>query len=104
MRRLCSPSAGTRHSILTTLGQELPERVLHDFSRHKDSRSLERDSKPRATQGALVRALAVATARGIAPRFAGLEHRPETVAAVAGETPGPCGQGDDTSACGRPLS
>src|SRR5262245_26136367 len=47
---------GTRHSTLTTFGQTLPERVLRDFSRHKDSRSLDRYSKPRATRGALVRA------------------------------------------------
>jgi len=47
---------GTRHSILTMLGQELPERVLRDFSRHRDARSLDRYSKPRATRGAIVRA------------------------------------------------
>jgi len=47
---------GTRHSTLTTLGQTLPERVLRAFSRHKDSRSLDHYSKPRATRGALVRA------------------------------------------------
>jgi hypothetical protein len=46
----------TRHSILTVMGQTLPERVLRDFSRHQDSRSLDRYSKPRATRGALVRA------------------------------------------------
>jgi hypothetical protein len=32
------------------------ERVLRAFSRHKDSRSLDHYSKPRATRGALVRA------------------------------------------------
>ena len=47
---------GTRHSILTHFGQALPERVLRDFSRHEDSRSLDRYSKPRARRGALVRA------------------------------------------------
>jgi hypothetical protein len=47
---------GTRHSILTMLGQELPERVLRDFSRHRDSRSLDRYSKPRATRGLIGRA------------------------------------------------
>src|SRR5262245_17961973 len=47
---------GTRHSILTTLGQALPERVLRDFSRHRDTRSLDRYSNPRATRGAIVRA------------------------------------------------
>jgi len=46
---------GTRHSILTALGQALPERVVRDFSRHRDARSLDRYSKPRATRGALVR-------------------------------------------------
>jgi len=51
---------GTRHSILTTLGQALPERVLRDFSRHRDARSLDRYSKPRATRGALVRAFPAA--------------------------------------------
>ncbi len=48
---------GTGHSILTTLGQVLPERVLRDFSRHPDGRSLDRYSKPRATKTAIVRAL-----------------------------------------------
>jgi hypothetical protein len=47
---------GTRHSILTTLGEALPERVLRDFSRHRDAGSLDRYSKPRATRGAVVRA------------------------------------------------
>jgi hypothetical protein len=47
---------GTRHSILTTLGQALAARVLRDFSRHRDARSLDRYSKPRATRGAIVRA------------------------------------------------
>ncbi|RIL04953.1 MAG: hypothetical protein DCC71_12115 [Proteobacteria bacterium] len=48
---------GTRHSILTALGEALPERVLQDFSRHRDARSLDRYSKPRAKRGAIVRAL-----------------------------------------------
>jgi len=47
---------GTRHSILTMLGQSLPERVLRDFSRHRDAWSLDRYSKPRATRGVIVRA------------------------------------------------
>ena len=47
---------GTRHSILTTLGEALPERVLRDFSRHRDARSLDRYSKARATRRAIVRA------------------------------------------------
>ena len=36
--------------------QSLPERVLRDFSRHRDARSLDRYSKPRATRRAIVRA------------------------------------------------
>lgn len=59
---------GTRHSVLTALGQALPERVLRDFSRHRDSRSLDRYSKPRATRGAMVRAFPGASpARSVAP-------------------------------------
>lgn len=58
---------GTRHSILTRLGQELPERVLRDFSRHRDARSLDRYSKPRATRGAVVRALSQAAQRPAGP-------------------------------------
>jgi len=46
---------GTRHPILTMLGQSLPERVLRDFSRHRDAWSLDRYSKPRATRGVIVR-------------------------------------------------
>jgi hypothetical protein len=48
---------GTRHSVLTALGVRLPERVLRDFSRHRDARSLDRYSKPRATRGLIVSAL-----------------------------------------------
>jgi hypothetical protein len=48
---------GTRHSTLTALGQALPERVLQNFSRHRDARSLDHYSKPRATPEAIVRAL-----------------------------------------------
>ena len=29
---------GTRHSILTILGEALPERMLRAFSRHRDGR------------------------------------------------------------------
>jgi hypothetical protein len=43
--------------VLTALGERLPERVLRDFSRHRDARSLDRYSKPRATRGLLVSAL-----------------------------------------------
>jgi hypothetical protein len=56
---------GTRHSILTMLGQELPERVLRDFSRHRDARSLDRYSKPRATRRAIVRAFGPSIASGV---------------------------------------
>jgi integrase len=64
---------GTRHSILTMLGQTLPERVLRDFSRHRDARSLDRYSKPRATRGAIVRAfpgpsVAPSQSKGTEPR------------------------------------
>jgi hypothetical protein len=48
---------GTRHSILTALDQELPERVLRQFSRHKDARSLDHYAKPKATPEAIVKAL-----------------------------------------------
>lgn len=58
---------GTRHSVLTALGSVLPERVLRDFSRHRDARSLDRYSKPRATRAAIVRALPVAAAAGSGP-------------------------------------
>jgi integrase len=58
---------GTRHSILTTLGRALPERVLRDFSRHRDARSLDRYSKPRATRSAIVRAFGPPVAPTDAP-------------------------------------
>jgi len=48
---------GTRHTTLTALGQELPERVLREFSRHRDPRSLDHYSKPRATPEAIVKVL-----------------------------------------------
>jgi hypothetical protein len=48
---------GTRHTTLTALGATLPERMLRAFSRHRDSRSLDRYSKPRPTPAAIVRAL-----------------------------------------------
>jgi site-specific recombinase XerC len=48
---------GTRHSILTALGQVLPERTLRAFSRHRDARSLDHYSKPKATRAAIVKAL-----------------------------------------------
>ena len=48
---------GTRHSTLTALGATLPERVLRPFSRHRDSRSLDRYSKPRATSAVIRRAI-----------------------------------------------
>ncbi len=49
---------GTRHSTLTALGQRLPERVLRAFSRHRDGRSLDRYSKPRATPEEIAKAMA----------------------------------------------
>jgi hypothetical protein len=48
---------GTRHTTRTALGQELPERLRREFSRHRDPRSLDHDSKPRATREAIVEAL-----------------------------------------------
>ena len=48
---------GTRHATLTQLGGALTETVLKAFSRHKDSRSLQRYSKPRAKKAAIVRAI-----------------------------------------------
>jgi integrase len=47
---------GTRHSILTTLGEVLPERMLQAFSRHRSSKSLGHYSKPRATRAAIRKA------------------------------------------------
>ena len=48
---------GTRHSILTVLAEQLPERMLRAFSRHRDGRSLSRYAKPRPTRAAIIRAL-----------------------------------------------
>ena len=48
---------GTRHTILTALGGKMPERMLRAFSRHKESRSLDRYSRPRASARAIVAAL-----------------------------------------------
>jgi hypothetical protein len=47
---------GTRHSILTTLGGVLPERMLQAFSRHRSSKSLSHYAKPRATRAAIRKA------------------------------------------------
>ena len=62
-RRACSRvgedvpfQEGTRHSILTALGQELPERMLQAFSRHKSPRSLDHYVKPRVTRAAILKA------------------------------------------------
>ena len=48
---------GTRHTTLTALSQELPERVLRQFSRHRHPGSLDHYTRPRATPEAIVRAL-----------------------------------------------
>jgi hypothetical protein len=48
---------GTRHTTLTALSQELPERVLRQFSRHRHAGSLDHYTRPRATPEAIVRAL-----------------------------------------------
>jgi len=40
---------GTRHTTLTALSQELPERVLRQFSRHRHPGSLDHYTRPRAT-------------------------------------------------------
>ena len=48
---------GTRHATLTQLGGALSETVLQAFSRHKDSRSLRKYSKPRPKKKAIVRAI-----------------------------------------------
>ena len=48
---------GTRHTILTALGAQMPERMLRAFSRHRDARSLDRYSQPRPSPKAIVRAL-----------------------------------------------
>lgn len=44
---------GTRHSLLTVLAGELPERMLQAFSRHRDAKSLSHYAKPRATRAAI---------------------------------------------------
>ena len=48
---------GTRHTTLTALSQELPERVLRQFSRHRHAGSLDHYTRPRAMPEAIVRAL-----------------------------------------------
>ena len=48
---------GTRHTTLSALGEVLPERVLRAYSRHKNARSLDHYSKPKATPAAIVKAL-----------------------------------------------
>lgn len=48
---------GTRHTILTALGAEMPERMLRAFFRHQDARSLDRYAQPRPSPRAIVRAL-----------------------------------------------
>lgn len=50
---------GTRHSMLTALGERVPERVLQKFSRHRDAKSLSHYVKPsaKATSRAAARAL-----------------------------------------------
>ena len=44
---------GTRHTILTALGAQMPERMLRAFSRHRDARSLDRYSQPRPSAKAM---------------------------------------------------
>jgi integrase len=46
---------GTRHCILTKLGTEMPQMVLQAFSGHRDAKSLEHYSKPKATKATLRR-------------------------------------------------
>jgi integrase len=48
---------GTRYTTLTALAQELPERVLRHFSRHRNASSLDHYAKPKATPEAIVKAL-----------------------------------------------
>ena len=48
---------GTRHATLTALGQVLPERVLQDFSRHRDRRSLDHYARPKASPAVIRRAM-----------------------------------------------
>jgi len=58
---------GTRHTTLTALSQELPERVLRQFSRHRHAGSLDHYTRPRATPAAIVRALR--SSRAARPRY-----------------------------------
>ena len=48
---------GTRHAILTKLGETLPDHALRAFSRHKDVKSVQHYAKPRPRKGAIVAAL-----------------------------------------------
>ena len=48
---------GTRHTTLSALGEVMPERVLRAYSRHRNAKSLDHYSKPKATPDAIVRAL-----------------------------------------------
>jgi integrase len=48
---------GTRHATITALAQVLPERVLRDFTRHRDPASLSHYAKPTAAPEAIVRVL-----------------------------------------------
>jgi integrase len=59
---------GTRHSILTVLASELPERMLQAFSRHRDAKSLSHYTKPRATRASIERIAGVHTKAEIPPR------------------------------------
>jgi integrase len=59
---------GTRHSILTVLGSELPERMLQAFSRHRDAKSLSHYAKPRATKAAIAKVTGRHINAGIPPQ------------------------------------
>lgn len=48
---------GTRHAILTQLGEHLNRTVLRAFSRHKSDKSLDHYSQPRPKPAAIVRAI-----------------------------------------------
>ncbi len=48
---------GTRHATITALAQVMPERVLRDFTRHRDPASLSHYAKPTAAPEAIVRVL-----------------------------------------------
>ncbi len=48
---------GTRHSTLTAMGSTMSDRMLMNFSRHRDAKSLGRYSKPKATKEAIIRSL-----------------------------------------------